>query len=760
MEYKTVKESSVNVFEKKAKNENKHNTHGSIAMVSIVAVIVIASFLTIIYTKQIKAQFFQERSKNLLNISSKVGDMMNSMITDVWSCLDTMEYQVKKKKEIPAEGLDRWMKDIHESVCIKRGDRERDVLLFFNEHSEYYMVSEEGVYTGHWNNLSIFTELTAKEAVYSLTLPNVKESQNYIMLLRDVGESRVLIEDEAMKYIAICINTNDFQECFTVDGFEGQNFFYILSGDGHRLFRYEQGDSFIDVFNVFHALEDCETIQGSSMKELQENLKEKKNDCLEFLYKGEKYYVSSTALEFKDWFILMFVPTDILASNYDSFLKTTFVFSTIIAVLVIILVVSIAVILIFSATDRKLVKQQQILNEQLEEAAHLAKVANQAKTEFLSNMSHDIRTPINGIMGMTAIALKEKENPEKTRDCLKKIQGASDHLMSLVNDILDMSRIERGKIEITNTNMNLLKLTGECVSIIGGQLENRDLEIMVETEEILHPELFGDDLHLKQILINILGNAVKFTEDGGRIRLSVKEEEYNAVKAWFTFEIEDTGIGMKEEFLKDIFRPFSQEASNSRTKYQGTGLGMAITKNIIELMEGSIFVESEYRKGSKFTVKLPFMINSRYHSVMEERQKFDMIRGTRILLVDDNDLNLEVARELLEAEGAFVITAGNGEEAVSKFADSKINEIRLIIMDIMMPVMDGLEATRQIRKLNREDASEIPIIAMTANAFQEDIRKSFEAGMNEHISKPVDIETILRVIHKVLKEEKRLMGEH
>ena len=738
------------IFQKKEiiTQHESHNYHGIIALSSAIIVILIISILTINYTKEIKQQFFQERSKNLQNISSKVGDMMNSMITDVWSCLDTMEYQVKKKKEIPGDGLEEWMSTIHESVCIKRKNGERDILLFFNDDSQYYMISEEGFYTGNWNNLSIFTELNSKDAIYSITLPNVKETQNYIMLLRKIDDRNVTIDGSKMKYISICINTNDFKECFTVDGFEKQNFFYILSGDGHRLFRYEQGDSFIDVFNIFNALEDCETIQGSSIKQLKENLKEKKNDCSEFKYEGKNYYVSSTALEFKDWFILMFVPTEILASNYDSFLKTTFTFAAIITVLIIVLAVSIITIFILSITDRKLMTQQKIAHDKLAEAAKLANVANEAKTEFLSNMSHDIRTPINGIMGMTAIALKEN-NPQKTNDCLNKIQGASNHLMSLINDILDMSRIERGKIEITNSNLNIIKLVEECVSIIYGQLENRNLEVAVDVEEIIHRELFGDDLHLKQVLINILGNAVKFTPDGGNIWIRIKETEHTSTKAWFKIEVEDTGIGMKEEFLKDIFRPFSQEASNSRTTYQGTGLGMAITKNIIELMEGNISVESIYQKGSKFTVTLPFMINSRYQGSIEKQQQKN-IAGIKILLVDDNELNLEVAKELLESEGAIITTAWNGEEAVDIFDKSKESDFDLIIMDIMMPVLDGLEATRKIRSLQRRDAANIPIIAMTANAFREDIQKSLDAGMNEHISKPVDIETILITINKFL----------
>ena len=725
---------------------DKRTFRGAFAMFSVLLVILIIAFLSVVYSKQIQKQFFQERNKNLLNISSKVGDMMNSMITDVWSCLDTMEYQVKKKKEIPGDVLEEWMSTIYESACIKRDNSDRDILLFFNENNQYYMISEEGYYQGNWSNLSIFTELNTKDAIYSITLPNVKETQNYIMLLREIDDRNVTIDGKQMKYISICINTNDFKECFTVDGFEKQNFFYILSADGHRLFRYEQGDSFIDVFNIFNALEECETLQGSSIREMRDNLINKKNDCSEFLYEGKRYYVSSTALEFKDWFILMFVPTEILASNYDSFLKTTLTFAAVIAVLLIVLFVSMSIIFVLSATDRKMMQQQKIANEKLAEAAKLANVANDAKTEFLSNMSHDIRTPINGIMGMTAIALKE-DNPQKTIDCLKKIQGASNHLMSLINDILDMSRIERGKIEITNSNLNIIRIVEECVSIVYGEMDDRNLEINVNVDEVIHSELFGDDLHLKQVLINIIGNAVKFTPDHGKIWIRIRETGHDSIKSFFQIEIEDNGIGMKEEFIKDIFKPFSQEASTSRTKYQGTGLGMAITKNIIELMDGSIEVESEYQKGTKFTVYLPFLINSRYQERILEKQEKN-ISGISILLVDDNELNLEVAKELLEAEGAKVTTAWNGKEALDTFEREKEGTFDVIIMDIMMPVMDGLDATRRIRQFEKKDAQHIPIIAMTANAFREDIQKSLDAGMNEHISKPVDIDTIIMVISK------------
>ncbi len=733
----------------KFQKHDKRTYHGAIAMVSIAFVIFIISILAISYSRHIQKQFFQERSKNLLNISAKMGDMMNSMITDVWSCLDTMEYQVKKKKDIPVDGLEEWMSTIHEYVCIKRKNSERDILLFFDENNRYYMMTEDEYYFGKWEDSSIFSDLDNKDDIVSLRLPNIDESQKYIMILREIDDYlNITINGNKLKYISVCINTNDFKECFTVDGFDKQNFFYILSEDGQKVFRYEQGDSFIDVLNVFNVLEECETVNGPSVEEMMDNFKHKTNDCSEFLYEGKKYYVSSTALEFKDWFILMFVPTDILASNYDSFVKTTLTFAALVTVLLIVFFVSMSTILILSSADRKLMQQQKIANEKLSEAAKLANVANEAKTEFLSNMSHDIRTPINGIMGMTAIALKE-DNTQKTKDCLHKIQGASNHLMSLINDILDMSRIERGKIEITNSNLNIIRIIEECVSIVYGQLEDKNLEININVENVIHSELFGDDLHFKQVLINVLGNAVKFTPNDGKIWIRVNEIGFDSIKASFQIEIEDNGIGMKEEFLKDIFKPFSQEAHTSRTQYQGTGLGMAITKNIIELMDGSIEVESEYQKGSKFTIFIPFFINSRFQETILDKVEMN-ISNTHILLVDDNELNLEVAKELLEAEGAQVTTAWNGKEALDIFNNEKEGTFNVIIMDIMMPVMDGLEATRRIRQSQKSDSKSIPIIAMTANAFREDIQKSLDAGMNEHISKPVDVETIKMVINKCL----------
>ena len=317
--------------------------------------------------------------------------------------------------------------------------------------------------------------------------------------------------------------------------------------------------------------------------------------------------------------------------------------------------------------------------------------------------------------------------------------------MEIINEILDMSKIEGGGINVNHAPLDLKALCDECVSIATSQLVNRKLNIVSHLDGILHSRLIGDELHLKQILINILGNAVKFTPDEGTISFSVKEEYNDEDKSLFRFTIEDTGSGMKPEYLSTIFDRFSQEDEGARSSYQGTGLGMAITKQLVELLDGKISVESKLNVGSRFTVEIPMEIDD---SVIGEPVKDDMIdlNGINVLLAEDNELNAEIAKVLLEHHGVNVIVVSNGKLALEHFALSEPGEYDAILMDIMMPEMDGLEATAKIRQLERSDAKTIPIIAMTANAFEEDKQKSFEAGMNDHVSKPVDPKLLQRVI--------------
>jgi CheY-like chemotaxis protein len=310
-----------------------------------------------------------------------------------------------------------------------------------------------------------------------------------------------------------------------------------------------------------------------------------------------------------------------------------------------------------------------------------------------------------------------------------------------------MSAIESGKVEITHEPVDLKLLVNNCASIIDGQLASRDLTFIRQVEDMPHPYVYGDELHLRQVLINILGNAVKFTHDGGSIEMRVKETAMEGTRVTYRFEVEDTGIGISEEFKSRIFDEFSQEAKSSRTTYQGTGLGMAITKHFVELMGGTISVVSEQGKGSCFTVTLPFDLDEEHITDEPEEQAVEL-KGMKVLLVEDNELNMEIAIEILQEEGIIVTTAQDGQIAYDTFMASKPGDFDAVLMDIMMPVMNGYDATRAIRASAHPAAKTIPIIAMTANAYKEDVEMAMEAGMNAHIAKPIDIDLLMSVLEQ------------
>ena len=388
-----------------------------------------------------------------------------------------------------------------------------------------------------------------------------------------------------------------------------------------------------------------------------------------------------------------------------------------------------------------------------EAALHRAEEASAAKTEFLSNMSHDIRTPINGIMGMLDIAEENFEDQARVRDCLTKMRGAASHLLSLVNDVLDMSKIESGSMKLLNNPFDLRVLLQACCDIVEGQIIERNLTFTKQIGPFWHPYLVGSELHVRQVLINILSNAVKYTPDGGTIRFCAKETLYEEGLVHLRMEITDNGIGMSEEFLQHIFEPFTQEQRSSRTHYKGTGLGMAITKKLVDQMHGSLDVESEPGKGSTFIVRLSLPVDPTPHPVAEQQpakqEDTPTLAGLHLLLAEDNELNSEIAVTLLEAEGAKVTAVTNGREAVDAIQHAAPHTYDAVLMDVMMPEMNGLEATRCIRAFEGVGPDEgTPIIAMTANVFADDRRACLESGMNSHVGKPLDMRVLMREILK------------
>ena len=406
-------------------------------------------------------------------------------------------------------------------------------------------------------------------------------------------------------------------------------------------------------------------------------------------------------------------------------------------------------------------KQEQEKDEkykaELLRAAKKAEAANEAKTEFLQRMSHDIRTPINGICGMIDVADHYAEDMKKQTECRAKIKEASHLLLELINEVLDMSKLESDEVILEEIPFNLNSISEEILGVIEQMATEQNIRILWEEKEVTHWNLIGSPVHVKRILMNILSNAVKYNKENGYVYISCREipSEQTAMTT-LEFVCRDTGIGMTEAFQKRIFEPFAQEHAGSRTKFAGTGLGMPITKKLVEKMGGTISFESKEGTGTTFVIRIPFQIDADMKDRTETEEKTETsIQGLHVLLTEDNELNMEIAEFVLQNEGTVVTKAWNGQEAVDIFRKSSPGEFDVILMDIMMPVMNGYEAAKMIRSLDREDAKVIPIIAMTANAFTEDRMRAKEAGMDEHIAKPVDGKLLVKVINELVKHNQR-----
>ena len=409
----------------------------------------------------------------------------------------------------------------------------------------------------------------------------------------------------------------------------------------------------------------------------------------------------------------------------------------------------------FKDVDEDVRKEQEI-QQVLRDAIDTANATSKAKSDFLSSMSHDIRTPMNGIIGMTAIATAHLDDRERVEDCLKKISEASSHLLSLINEVLDMNKIESGKVELNEENFNLSELVDTLLAMTKAQLESHHHTLKLDVADVVHENVIGDSHRIQQVFVNLMGNAIKYTPDGGTISLTVAERPTNAHGvACYEFVFEDNGIGMTEDFQKHLFEPFTRANDKKTAAIQGTGLGMTITQSLVRMMGGDIQVKSRPGEGSRFavTIYLKFLDvqNAEAHKEDPLKNLEDLkFEGKRILLVEDHPVNAEIAKNVLQMTGLEVEWVVDGEAAVERMANSKEGEFDLVFMDIQMPNMDGYQATAAIRAMTTY-ARRIPIVAMTANAFADDIRKAKEVGMNDHISKPIDFKELAKILQKWIR---------
>ena len=601
---------------------------------------------------------------------------------------------------------------------------------------------------------------------------NQKKKDGYLVA---IPCQEYTINGETYTAIGTLYDHSKLDSMLSVKSYNGNAYLFMLDNDGNITYTNQKEDKFFRNYFLLKHLKGDQAITEEEADSLQKKL-DGREQGVELLGSDKPYYLGYCPIENNNTMLICIVEKSVVDNVLRDYQKTI-VFETILMAGFILLLFA---GLFYSISRRSLAEQKaeyekrnneiqtQAMKEMEEsnkklkkvkdittEALQTAENANKAKTDFLSNMSHDIRTPMNAIIGMTSLIRHDAGNKAKVIEYADKIDISSQHLLGIINDILDMSKIEAGKTVFKYTDFSMPDLIEELNTIFQPQIAERNQTLMVIKENIRHEWVNGDQVHLMQIFSNLLSNAVKYTQEGGKIQFLVEEcETKSSVYAKYRFLVSDNGMGMSADFKETIFDPFTRAEGSVTNKIQGTGLGMAITRNLVEAMGGTIDVESELGQGSCFEVLIDLRIaedRSVSSTVQEEKneQNDNIFQGMRFLCAEDNELNAEILTELLKIEGAECTICENGEEILKTFEKSAPGDYDMILMDVQMPVMNGYEATKAIRRSSHELAKKIPIIAMTANAFSEDIQHSLAAGMNAHVSKPVEMRVLEKTIRSI-----------
>ena len=639
-------------------------------------------------------------------------------------------------------------------------------------------VDSEGGYYTESGNRGIFRELDYFEdspEKISFVFNSLTDNQSEMVFLKRLSEPIYLQNDDketVIRYLGIAQDMEQLNPYFNCDAYKRNNSVYVLDNNGFKMFNSNRVE-LIKGHNVFSVLKNMKYLHNSSFDKTEAELEEKGYSYSNAVLDGTEYFYGLKRMENAEWTLIFLVPAKYVATNTLKLVNFVMIFIVIFTV-----IVSACVILVISfvmhrnqqeaiRVERENNAKLETVNTELrqaklaaEEAFHVAQEANRSKSSFLAYMSHDIRTPMNAIVGITSLIEHECDDGEKVKEYAKKIELSSQHLLGIINDVLDMSKIETGKTTLKYADFSISELLQEMNTVFHPQANEKHQTFVITGEDIQHDWVKGDRVHLMQIFTNLLSNAVKYTQAGGIIQFIVEECQTNSsVYAKFHFMVKDNGMGMSPDFKDKIFDAFTREESSLTNKIQGTGLGMAITRNLVEVMGGTIDVESVKGQGSCFEVLLDLKIAEQRvaaptQKIQENMQDISVLKGMRFLCAEDNELNAEILTELLKIEGAECTICENGEEILKAFEQSAPGDYDMILMDVQMPVMNGYEATKAIRRSSHELAKTIPIIAMTANAFSEDIQHSLAAGMNAHISKPV----AMRILEKTVRDIKSGRG--
>ncbi len=634
------------------------------------------------------------------------------------------------------------------------------------------MDSEGGYYTeagnrGLFRDLDYFEESPEK---ISFVFDSMTDNQSKMVFLNRLPEPIDLQDGEkktSILYFGIAQDMEQLNPYFNCDAYNGNNSVYVLDDNGFKLFNSNQVE-LIKGHNVFSVLQKMKYLHNSSFDKTKAELEEKGCSYSNAVLDGTEYFYGLKRMENAEWTLIFLVPAEYVATNtlkLVNFVTIFIVIFTVIAAVCVMLGIS----FVMRRNQQEAIRVERENNVRLEtvntelrqakqaaeEAFQVAQEANRSKSNFLANMSHDIRTPMNAIIGITSLIRYDAGDKGKVIEYADKIDTSSQQLLGIINDVLDMSKIEAGKTVFKYADFSIVDFIQELDTVFHSQIYEKQQNFTIIKENIRHEWVTGDRVHLMQIFSNLLSNAIKYTQEGGEIQLLAEEcEAKSSAYAKYRFLVSDNGMGMSADFQNTIFDAFTRAENSMTNKIQGTGLGMAITRNLVEAMGGTIDVESELGQGSCFEVLIDLKIAEDRTVALAAQEETDeqdgnILQGMRFLCAEDNEINAEILTELLKIEGAECTICENGEEILNAFEQSVPGDYDMILMDVQMPVMNGYEATKAIRRSSHELAKKIPIIAMTANAFSEDIQHSLAAGMNAHVSKPVEMKVLEKTIRSI-----------
>ncbi|MEQ3217505.1 ATP-binding protein [Hominifimenecus microfluidus] len=714
-----------------------------------------------LYHTYIRDIIYKERLNQMEEITHQMFQNLEDVIDSHW---DRVTEECNYLRDASIQTTDELCGYMKKKYELSAYADHRITLIAVDSEGRYY--TEDG-YIGLFRDLDYFEDNPEQ---INFVFDSMTDNQSEMVFLKRLPEPIRLQNREkktTISYFGIAQNMEQLNPYFSCDAYNGNNSVYVLDDNGFKLFNSNQVE-LIKGHNVFSVLQKMKYFHNSSFDETKAELEEKGCSYSNAILDGTEYFYALKRLENAEWTLIFLVPAEYVATNTLRLVNFVMVFIITFTVIVAVCVM-LGISFVMRRNQQEAIRVERENNARLEtvntelrqakraaeEAFQVAQEANRSKSNFLANMSHDIRTPMNAIIGITSLIRYDAGDKGKVIEYADKIDTSSQHLLGIINDVLDMSKIEAGKTVFKYSDFSIVDFIQELDTIFHAQIHEKKQTFSITKENIRHEWVNGDRVHLMQIFSNLLSNAIKYTQEGGKIQLLAEECESNSsVYAKYRFLVSDNGMGMSADFKNTIFDTFTRAENSMTNKIQGTGLGMAITKNLVDSMGGTIDVESEPGQGSCFEIFMDLKIaeeESVSLALQAETDKQDgnILQGMKFLCAEDNKLNAEILTELLKLEGAECTICENGEEILKAFEQSVPGDYDMILMDVQMPVMNGYEATKAIRRGSHELAKKIPIIAMTANAFSEDIQHSLAAGMNAHVSKPVEMKVLKKTIKSI-----------